>query len=87
MRVYYRGPFNSFDYPVDTSDPQNPKYVAFPKESDPDPTSTTAGQDVSPEQAVELLTRPGHNFRLVNPADQAQLANVETPVSARVAAR
>lgn len=87
MRVYYRGPYNSFDYPVDTSDPQNPQYITFPKEPDPDPASTTAGQDVSLEQAAELLTRPGHTFRPVNPVDQAQLANVETPVSARVAAR
>jgi hypothetical protein len=69
MQIYYRGPYNEFTYPLNS---EATEAIVFVQKTPALPIKDIA-QEVTTEQAEDLLTRRGHNFRAVNPEDADKL--------------
>ena len=69
MKLYYRGPYTSFNYPLNS---EATEMIRFERKG-PNVTPEKVAQEVSDDVAMDLMTRKGHNFKPLDPADGERL--------------
>jgi hypothetical protein len=81
VRVYYAGPYASFGMPKDPNHgSKEPEYWQFTRISNrSQEEKERKSHDVPQDVAADLLSRTGHNFNTVDPADKAKVFDESTP--------